>query len=64
MLRRAEHGLGEHGIGQRGPGDGPGDLAGDNGGSLAEAVAARGAAAQEPVGGGDGQAERGHQRVD
>src|SRR6516225_3103053 len=51
MVRRAEDRLGEHGIGQRGPGDGPGDLAGHHGSGQAEAVAARDAAAEQPVGG-------------
>jgi hypothetical protein len=31
----AVSGLGEHSIGQRSPGDGPGDLAGNDGGGLA-----------------------------
>src|SRR5262249_45212263 len=34
-----------------------GDLAGDDGGGLAQAVAARGAVAQDPVGGGDDRVE-------
>jgi hypothetical protein len=57
MVRRAEDRLGEHGIGQRGPGDGPGDLAGHHGSGQAEAVAARDAAAEQPVGGGDDRVE-------
>jgi hypothetical protein len=56
MMRRAEDGFGEHSIGQRCPGDGPGDLA-RYGGGPAEAVTARSAAAQEPVGGGEDRVE-------
>jgi hypothetical protein len=57
VLGAAEDGLGEHGVSRRGPGDGPGGLAGNNGGSLAEAVAAGGVAAQDPAGGGDDRVE-------
>ena len=46
---RGEDGFAEHGVGQRGPGNGSGDLAGHDGDGLAEAVAARGAAAKEPA---------------
>ena len=48
-----QHRHGEHRIGQRGPADGPGDLAGHHRDGQAEAVAARGAAAQRPVRRGD-----------
>jgi hypothetical protein len=57
MMRRAQDRFGEHGISQRGPGNGPGDLAGHHGGGHAEAVAARGTAAQQPVRGGDDRVE-------
>src|SRR5215475_7828080 len=57
MVGRAEGGLGEHGISKGGPGDGPGDLAGDDGDGLAQAVATGSAAAEKPVGGGDNRVE-------
>src|SRR5215831_6433765 len=57
MVGGAEHRFGEHGISQRGPGDGPGDLAADDRYGLAQAVAVWSAAAQDPVGGGDDRIE-------
>src|SRR6516165_1124096 len=57
MVGGAEHRFGEHGISKRGPGDGPGDLADDDGDGLAQPVAAWSAAAQDPVGGGDDRVE-------
>ena len=42
MLRGTKDGLAEHGISQRSPADGPGDLAGHDGGSLGQAVVERG----------------------